>query len=398
MLTLLLDLLGLALFLVSIPLVLELLILSLAALLPANAAPNSAPSTFRLHVIIPAHNEQSLIAACVRSVLASRQPGAEVFVVAHNCTDQTAAQAAQAGAHVLTLNDTVGGKGTALDQAFIHALAQGAEAVLVIDADSTVSPNLLPAVAAALSRGADAVQTRYLVANPSATTRTRLMSLAFLGMNLLRPRGRDRLGLSCGIFGNGFALSAATLRRVPYVANSVVEDLEYHLLLIRAGLRVRFLDHATVLGEMPESNAASSTQRARWEGGRILMRRQWTGPLLREVFGGHPRMLEPLLDLISLPLATVAGLLLVSLLPPLLWLRVYAVFGLLTLVLYVLVAASLGPDPGKTLQALARAPGYMLWKLALLPKTRLAARHNSAWVRTARNQAPPVADPPSPSV
>ena len=382
--TLLFHLVGIVLLLVTLPLSLELLFLSVAAALPARRLPTRAPSAFRLAVIVPAHNEEKLIATCVRSLLSDPQITAEIFVVAHNCTDRTAELAAQAGVHVLPLNGP-GGKGGALDHGFNHALGLGADAVLVIDADSIVSKNLLSVVTSALQNGADAVQTRYQVSNTEANFRTRLSGLALLGMNVLRPRGRSRLGLSCGIFGNGFALSAATLARVPYTANSLVEDLEYHLRLIGARISVEFLDHATVFGEMPEHSAAASTQRARWEGGRALMRRQWTLPLLKASFLGRPRLIEPLLDLLALPLAHQVILLVVAVLLPPPWLRLYGLAGILTAVLYVLIAASLSDDPTATLKALVAAPGYLLWKLAMIPRTRLASRKNAAWVRTERN-------------
>ena len=377
-----LDLAGIALVFFTLPLALELLVLTIAALLPPRKA-RTAQHPYNLAVIIPAHNEQQLIAACVRSLHAA----ATIYVIAHNCTDETAAQATIAGAAVLVLNGP-GGKGAALDHGFNHALAAGAEGVLVIDADSLAGPNLIPVISARLAAGSAALQCRYQVSN-TTTTRTRLAALAFLGMNVLRPRGRDRLGLSCGIFGNGFALAAATLRAVPYTANSLVEDLEYHLHLLRAGLRVEFVDDAAVFGEMPEGSAAATSQRARWEGGRILMRRTWSRLLARQVLRGRLAMLEPLLDLRALPLATESMLLAAALVPALAghlaWLTAYAATGLGAIVLYVLAAAALGPQPGATLRALAAVPGYLAWKIWMIPRTRLAARRDAAWVRTARN-------------
>ncbi len=375
---------GIAFFALTLPLVCELLVLSIFAIVPPRKIQTS-PSTLRLAVIIPAHNEQQLISACVRSIRSSSAASVRIYVVAHNCTDSTAERAFAAGAHVLTLNDSIAGKGHALYHGFEHALSAAAEAVLVIDADSTVSENLTSEVAHALASGSKALQARYVVADGNATQRTRLLGLAFLGMNVLRPRGRSRLGLSCGIFGNGFALTADTIRRVPYVANSVVEDVEYHLHLLRAGIRVDFLDSASVLGEMPQQSAGASSQRARWEGGRILLRRQWTGPLLVEVLHGRLRMLEPLLDLLCLPLAWNVILLLTSLVLPLNWLRLYAIIGLLSFVLYVVVAACLDSEPYQSLRALLSVPGYMIWKLAQIPRTRRAARKDASWIRTQRN-------------
>jgi len=385
---------GLLLIAVTLPLLLELLTLSVAAVLPCRRRPQTPGKDLRLAVIIPAHNEENLIATCVASLGATT----EIFVIAHNCTDETEQRAVDAGATVFVLNDTIGGKGAALDFGFRQAIAAGADVLLVIDADSIAGPDLIGKVSAAFAAGAQAIQCRYEVANPGANRRTRLTALAFLGMNVLRPRGRDRLGLSCGIFGNGFALSAATLALVPYTPNSLVEDLEYHLHLLRAGIHVQFVDDATVFGEMPETSAAASSQRARWEGGRIQMRRIWTQPLVREVLRGNLRMLEPLLDLVAVPLVTQAALLAITLIFSRLahsdWLLAYSIVGGTTIALYVVVAAMLGPEPRAMLRALASVPGFMIWKVMMIPRTRLAARSGATWVRTARNSEP--TDPKGP--
>ena len=385
----LLNVLGLFLLLASLPLLMELLVLSVAASLPLSSAARANAGRVKLAVIVPAHNEAMVVGRCVRSILASAEPDVAVYVIAHNCTDSTAEQARAAGAHVFRLHDGVGGKGMALDFGMTAAIEEGAEAVLVIDADSIVGPSMVADVAAAFASGVEALQCRYEVANAGVNPRTRLATLAFLGMNVLRPLGRSRLGLSCGIFGNGFGLRAEVLGRVPYVANSLVEDLEYHLHLVRNGVRVQFLNEVAVYGEMPESSAAASSQRARWEGGRIRMRRLWTLPLISEVLRGRWRMVEPLLDLLALPLGSEAALLGFMLLLGSAsgtdWLIAYAALGAGTAAFYLGVAASLGPRPGESLKALAGAPGYLLWKLYLVRRRQQAARGDAAWVRTTRN-------------
>ena len=111
--------------------------------------------------------------------------------------------------------------------------------VFVVDADSVVDSNLLLEVVRKFRSGADGVQVRYVVLNPQDSLRTRLMNVAFMAFNVLRARGRERMGLSVGIFGNGFGLSRATLKAVPHDAHSLVEDLEYHLQLVRAGRKDR---------------------------------------------------------------------------------------------------------------------------------------------------------------
>ena len=90
-----------------------------------------------------------------------------VLVVADNCTDSTAALARAAGAEVLERDDTERrGKGYALDFAFHASQAHGwADAVVVVDADTEVSANLLEAFAARIENGAKAIQAHYGVLN-----------------------------------------------------------------------------------------------------------------------------------------------------------------------------------------------------------------------------------------
>ena len=202
-------------------------------------------------------------------------------MVAHNCTDATATRAAEAGGEALVYNDpTAKGKGFALRYGFKHALAAGAGAVMVVDADSTVSSNAVTAVLSAFASGARVVQCRYEMFSTTERSSTRLAALAFRGFNVIRPRGRERLGCSAGILGNGFAILRPVLEAIPYDAFSVVEDLEYHLHLVMAGQRVIYLDHAAISADFPESHAGESVQRSRWEGGRLHTARVWALPLM----------------------------------------------------------------------------------------------------------------------
>src|SRR5260370_26233306 len=96
--------------------------------------------------------------------------------VGDNCTDATAARAAGAGATVLERFDALQrGKGYALAYAFERTLADGAaDAVVVVDADTTVTKNLLAAFDARLRSGAAAVQAGYGVPQRQGPWRTRL--------------------------------------------------------------------------------------------------------------------------------------------------------------------------------------------------------------------------------
>jgi len=385
---LLLTLTGAVLVVVSLPLVLELLLVTAAHLLPSRPrlSDPGALSDFGLAIVVPAHNEELLVARSVRSLRASAHSNVRIFVVAHNSTDATAARAQEAGAEVLVYNDpTARGKGFALRYGFKYALDLGADAVMVVDADSIVSANTVAVVEQAFAAGARVLQCRYEMFSTTEKSSTRLSALAFRGFNVIRPRGRERLGFSAGILGNGFAILRPVLEAIPYDAFSVVEDLEYHLHLVMAGERVRYLDEALISADFPESRAGESVQRSRWEGGRLLTARTWALPIAAKALSGRPRLLEPLCDLTGLPLAYGVFTLLVALLLPLAWLRWYAAVSLAIVLAHVLAAAWAGPDFFGTLKLLALAPYYILRKLAMIPGVLRGSSAKADWVRTERD-------------
>jgi cellulose synthase/poly-beta-1,6-N-acetylglucosamine synthase-like glycosyltransferase len=309
----------------------------------------------------------------------------DVYVIADNCGDDTAGVAERAGAEVLQRTDPLNrGKGYALDYAFTHLHPQRYDCFLVVDADTEVSQNFLVAAAGALRCGAAAVQVRYLVRNPLDDMRTRLRSLALRAFNVVRPLGRERLGLSAGILGNGFGLSRDTLDAVPYTASSIVEDLEYHLTLVRSGRRVTFVDNATVYGDMPSHGAGAKTQRARWEGGRLRIMFQKTPDLLGEVLRGRLRLAEPLLELLLLPLAFHVLLIVDAILTPVPIVRDIGLAGALIVLLHLIAAMLVAGGGWRDVITLAAAPFYVLWKIMLIPALLRSARSSQSWIRTSR--------------
>jgi hypothetical protein len=214
-----------------------------------------------------------------------------------------------------------------------------------------------------------------------------LTALAFRGFNVVRAAGRDRLGLSSGIFGNGFAIRQDLLARNTYSSKSVVEDLEFHLELVSSEVRVQFLPDARVSSGMPASKQGDATQRSRWEGGRVQVASARLLPLLKQLAIGNLRVLEPLLDLASLPIGYAAVLLLIGIFLPVPWLRVYALLAVMVLGGHVLAAAWDGSDFAGDMRILSRVPGYILWKLCVIPKLLRTSRVDAAWVRTERQPA-----------
>jgi cellulose synthase/poly-beta-1,6-N-acetylglucosamine synthase-like glycosyltransferase len=348
----------------------------LSARLPA---PPPSSRTLRFDVIVPAHNESAVIENCVASLKRLDWPGKRfrILVIADNCDDSTAPLARAAGAKVLERNDTSArGKGYALLYAFDYSRACGfADAVAVVDADSEVSPNLLEAFAARIEAGAGAIQADYGVLNPEASWRTRLMAIAHGAFHTLRSYARERLGLSCGLRGNGWCITHATLERVPQRSFSLTEDLEYGIELGLAGVRVHYAGEAWANAEMAVSESVAARQRQRWEDGRFDLIRSRVGPLIAAAWRQRSAVcLDLALDLIVLPLSLVAlycAVLVAGATAAALYDPAYARWVVPTVacaacvVAYVLRGVALSGRGLAGLADLAAAPFFVLWKLVI---------------------------------
>jgi 1,2-diacylglycerol 3-beta-glucosyltransferase len=362
-----------------------------------SAPPGYDDPRLRFDVIVPAHDEETGIASTVVSLRSVDYPVDlfRVIVVADNCSDATAARAEEAGARVIVRTDpALRGKGYALKLAFDRSLAEGrADAVVVVDADTLVTPNLLRAFAARFEAGAKAAQAEYGVRNPNASWRTRLMVIALATFHGVRSVGRERLRVSSGLRGNGMAFSREVIEAVPHEAFSLVEDLEYGMRLARAGYAVRYVPEARVAGEMVSSESASRSQRRRWEGGRVEMVRRHGWTLLKEAFVKRDRVIfDVAMDILVPPLTYLIGLAglgaAVSVGCVVLGGRGYApavvpwALSIAMIVSYVLRGVVISETGLRGLLDLAWAPVYIAWKLALsLSNPR---KRREGWVRTAR--------------
>jgi GT2 family glycosyltransferase len=363
-----------------------------AAAIDRRRAPPQPAAAENLLVLVPAHDEESMLPELFASL--ARVDGrerADVVVVADNCTDRTADVARNAGAQVLERDDPARpGKGRAIAWALERLAADGRvdRPVLLVDADCQVSPNILRALQARLEEGAVAMQTDYVAANPEESPTAGLRAAAFALVNGVRPRGRDALGLSCGLLGTGMCFTPALLERVPWRDFGLAEDLEYGLRLVAAGERVVFVPEAAVSSPMPTSAASARDQQLRWEAGKLAAARAWTAPLVsdgvrardpRRIVAGLETLVPPqsLLLLAHVALAAISA---AAGAPRALRLAVGAA---LAQAAYVIGGLALVRAPAAVWLALVRAPGLVTAK-ALVALRLALGRGPTRWVRTKR--------------
>lgn len=366
-------------------------------------APAGEPRS-RFLILIPAHDEETGIATTVGSCRGADYPEDlfSVLVIADNCTDRTAAIAADAGARVVERSDAVKkSKGYAIEHLIGRLIESGEfqtlDAIVVIDADTTIGPDLLRRFDAGLRAGCDWIQCYYTVANPDQSWRTRLMTYAFSLFNGVMPLGQTALGSSAGLRGNGMCFSTQGLRRRPWASYGLVEDMEFSWMLRLDGESIAFEPSGRVYGAMVSGGgAAAASQRRRWEFGRGEVRRKYIGPLLRTrkitAWDKLLSLLEITLPTMGLLISSYAvlasvDLLAVTLLPssgPVAWWILASGASIMTTAvgLYAVSPFIALQLPGRYARTLGLVPLYFAWKVLV----RLGGRPKT-WVRTARETA-----------
>lgn len=242
-----------------------------------------ARSMCRYAVLIAARNEAAVIGQLIDSIKAQDYPShlVDIYVVADNCTDNTAAVACEHGAAVYQRQNKLQvGKGYALNF-LLGKIAQdhgeeGYDGFFVFDADNLLEPNYISEMNKVFSCGCPVVTGYRNAKNFGDNWITASYGIYFLRESEFLNRPRDYLGTSCAISGTGFLFSSALLDKLGgwnYFA--LTEDLEFTLDLICRGEKVAYCHTAVLYDEQPTGFAQSVQQRARWMKGflQILSRR-----------------------------------------------------------------------------------------------------------------------------
>lgn len=237
-------------------------------LLPRPRRKVSPPYT-RFAVLVPARNEETVIANLVENLFQQNYPREkyDVYVIPNNCTDNTEEAARQAGAKILSCPWPVRTKGDVLHQVF-GMLKGKYEAYVVFDADNLVHPDFLARMNDAVAEGALIAKSRQIASNPYDSWVSGCYDIYFQNFNLLYNRPRATLGLNAKLIGTGFMVTDTLLERLGgWNTETLTEDMEFAAQCAEAGVRIHYVPEALNYDEQPTSFRASLRQRRRWSAG-----------------------------------------------------------------------------------------------------------------------------------
>ena len=244
-------------------------------------------------VLICARNEAAVIGDLIDSIRAQtyEQKLIEIFVMADNCTDETAEIAEAKGAHVYRRwNSQLVGKGYALQELRRQMdldFPEGFDGYFVFDADNLLGENYIEEMNRTFSQGHDLVTSYRNSKNYGDNWISAGYALWFLRESRYLNHARYLLGTSCAISGTGFLFSRKVADEIAdWPFHLLTEDLEFTVNQITAGRKIAFCAEAEFYDEQPVSFLQSWRQRQRWTKGYIQVFAAYRKELLRGMLRG----------------------------------------------------------------------------------------------------------------
>ena len=263
-----------------------------------SAAHYDAPASKQLRryaAVVSARNEAAVIGELIESLRAQNYPSEllDIYVMADNCTDDTAHRARLAGAAVFERYNTVQvGKGYALDELFARLRSAGLTeryaGYFVFDADNLVDPDFVRRMNDTACSGDYAAITCYRnVKNFGDNWISAGYALWFLREARFLNYPRRILGSNCTVSGTGYLISARLVEENGgWPFHLLTEDLQFSADCAARGLRIGYCDKAVIYDEQPTRFRQSWDQRLRWTKGFYQVAWRYAPQLIRGALGG----------------------------------------------------------------------------------------------------------------
>ena len=236
-------------------------------------------------IMIPAHNEEYVIANTVNNIRQIDYPNYEIIVIDDRSSDNTASVIKDLESKfdnvkaLIRDKDAFPGKSAVLNDAL--GLAKG-EAILVFDADATVEPDFLSKLIPHLEPvDVGAVQARKIIRNKDYNFLTRCQNNEYT-LDTHFQVGRDAVKGAAELRGNGELIKRVALEDIGGWNNyTITDDLDMSTRLHIKGWDVRFCPEACVYEEGIIYVYPLFRQRRRWLEGTIRRYLEYFGEAMR---------------------------------------------------------------------------------------------------------------------
>ena len=244
-------------------------------------------------VLICARNEEVVICDLINSIKKQTydKDKIKIFVLADNCTDNTAEISRQAGAIVYErFNTALIGKGYALQELMNYIKEDYPDVFdgyFVFDADNILANDYIEQMNLTFCEQNDIVTGYRNSKNYGDNWISAGYGLWFLRESKYLNKARYLLGTSCAVSGTGFLFSkkvANELNGWPF--HTLTEDIEFSVNQILNGYKIAFCEKAELFDEQPTLFSQSWNQRLRWSRGSLQVFGKYGTKLIKGILCG----------------------------------------------------------------------------------------------------------------
>jgi cellulose synthase/poly-beta-1,6-N-acetylglucosamine synthase-like glycosyltransferase len=353
-----------------------------AAYIPRKNKPLKDKLIRKFAVLIPGYKEDLVIIQVAADALKQDYPADkfEVIVIADSFKPETLAELRKLPIRVVEVVFEVSKKSKALNKC-MEIIGDDYDIALVLDADNMMEPNVLNKLNDAFSRGFVAVQGHRMAKNTN-TNFAILDAISEEINNHIFRKGHRAVGLSSALIGSGMAVDYGLYKKLMANIDSVGEDKELEMKLLKGNFCIEYLEDAWVYDEKTQKPEVFVNQRRRWIAAQLSHFRDFFFDGLKQfVTNGNLDYFIKVIQMIQPPRILLIGFLfilailslLLTLLFPLAYMEFFVIEYRYWLVIFAIALITLIVSvPGKfynsrTFIALLSLPkGFMMMMLSLM--------------------------------
>ena len=215
-------------------------------------------------VLIPGYKEDAVIVDVAKQALNQDYPKDryDVVVIADSFEKETIDALTELPIVVVVVDFEVSKKSKALNVA-MDVIGDDYDVAFILDADNVMEKNVLSKINASFDNGFDVVQGHRTAKNLNADFAILDAMSEEINNNIFR-KGHRVLGLSSALIGSGMGLDYHLYKKIMANVDSVGEDKEVELILLKDEIKIEYVNSAIIYDEKTSQSKVFINQRRRW--------------------------------------------------------------------------------------------------------------------------------------
>lgn len=263
-------------------------------------------------VLIPGYKEDKVIIHVAEEAVKQDYPKDkyEVIVIADSFKKSTLKALRKLPITVIEVVFEVSKKSKALNKC-MEFIGDDYDIAFILDADNVMKPDVLEKINEAFDRGFVAVQGHRTAKNLNNSVAI-LDAMSEEINNHIFRKGHRVLGLSSALIGSGMGIDYHLFKSTMATVDSVGEDKEVELKIIKNGIKIEYVNDAIIFDEKTSKSDVFVNQRRRWIAAQLSYFKEYFFDGLKQlIFKGNIDFFDKVLQMVQPPRILLEGILLI---------------------------------------------------------------------------------------